>query len=207
MDKRTDNCTLQERKLKTPGKILNNSFIAALLWAALFLSCREKIEIVNASINPDVPTQVVYDFVTTYTDSAVLELELKSPVMKYYGKKEDPYADFDEGIEVYFYEGKDRLIGEISANFARYTESKGLWEVRENVVAVNDEGEKLETELLFWDEKKDLIYTDKYVRITQKDQIIMGNGLESDTKFDNWQIKNVSATLYIEDEQKNIDNT
>lgn len=58
----------------------------------------------------------------------------------------------------------------------------------------------METELLFWDEKKDLIYTDKYVRITQKDQIIMGNGLESDTRFDNWKIKNVTATLYIDDE-------
>jgi len=186
--------------LKTLRKIFNKSSIAALFWAALFFSCREKIEIVNASIRPDVPTQVVYDFVTSYTDSAILELRMKAPIMKYYGKKEVPYAEFDEGIEVYFYEGKDKMIGQISANFARYTESKGLWEVRENVIAINDEGEKLETELLFWDEKKDLIYTDKYVRITQIDQIVMGNGLESDTKFNNWKIKNVTATLYIDDE-------
>lgn len=128
--------------MKTPGKILSKSSIAALLWAALFFSCREKIEIVDASLKPEMPTQIVYDFVTSYTDSAVLELRMKSPVMKYYGKKEVPYADFDEGIEVYFYEGKDRMIGEIRANFARYTESKGLWEVRENVIAINDEGEK-----------------------------------------------------------------
>lgn len=186
--------------MKTLGQILNKSSIAALFWAALFFSCREKIDIVDASLKPDVPTQIVHDFVTSFTDSAVLELKLKSPLMKYYGKKEVPYADFDEGIEVYFYEGEDKIIGEITANFARYTESKGLWEVRENVVAINDEGEKLETELLFWDENKDLIYTDNYVRITQKDQIIMGNGLESDTKFNSWKIKNVTATIYIDDE-------
>ena len=186
--------------MKTLGKILNKSSIAALIWAALFFSCREKIEIVDASLKPDVPTQVVHDFVTSFTDSAVLQLKLKSPLMKYYGKQEVPYADFDEGIEVLFYEGEDKMIGEISAKFARYTESKGLWEVRENVVAINAEGEKLETELLFWDENKDLIYTDNYVRITQKDQIIMGNGLESDTKFDTWKIKNVTATIYIDDE-------
>lgn len=186
--------------MKTLGQILNKSGIAALFWAALFFSCREKIDIVDASLKPDVPTQIVHDFVTSFTDSAVLELKLKSPLMKYYGKKEVPYADFDEGIEVYFYEGEDKIIGEITANFARYTESKGLWEVRDNVVAINDEGEKLETELLFWDEDKDLIYTDNYVRITQKDQIIMGNGLESDTKFNSWKIKNVTATIYIDDE-------
>ena len=164
-------------------KILNKTSIAALLWAALFFSCREKIDIVDASLKPDLPTQVVHDFVTSFTDSAVLELKMKSPLMKYYGKKEVPYADFDEGIEVYFYEGEDKMIAEITANFARYTESKGLWEVRENVIAI-----------------KNLVYTDKYVRITQKDQIIMGNGLESDTKFDNWKIKNVTATIYIDDE-------
>ncbi|HCC70563.1 MAG TPA: LPS export ABC transporter periplasmic protein LptC [Bacteroidales bacterium] len=185
--------------MKNLKKILNKSCIAALLWTALFLSCREKIEIVNASLSPEVPTQVVHDFVTSYTDSAILELKLISPLMKYYGKKDVPYADFDEGIEVFFYEGKDNMTGQISANFARYTESKGLWEVRENVIAINDEGEKLETELLMWNEKKDLIYTDKYVRITQKDQIVMGNGLESETKFDNWKIKNVTATLYIDE--------
>jgi len=186
--------------LRNYRKILHKSSFAALVWAALFLSCREKIEIVNASLRPEVPTQIVHDFVTSYTDSAVLELRLKSPLMKYYGKQEVPYAEFEEGIEVFFHEGKDRMIGQISANYAKYIESKGLWEVRDNVVAINDEGEKLETELLFWDENKNLIYTDKYVRITQKDQIVMGNGLESDTNFDNWKIKNVTATLYIEDE-------
>ena len=186
--------------MNTFRKIYNKSGFAVLLWAALFFSCREKIDIVDASLKPELPTQVVYDFVTSYTDSAVLELRLKSPLMKYYGKKEIPYADFDEGIEVFFYEGEDKMIGQIRANFARYTESKGLWEVRENVIAMNDEGEKLETELLFWDENKNLIYTDKYVRVTQTDQIIMGNGLESDTKFDNWKIKNVTATLYIDNE-------
>ncbi len=187
--------------MKQRTKILRLIIIAALLsGAAFFFSCREKIEVVDTSLKPDVPTQVIHDFVTSYTDSAVLELELKAPLMKYYGKKEEPYTDFDEGIEVFFYEGRDNMVGQISANFARYTEKDALWEVSDNVIAVNDEGEKLETELLYWDEKKNLIYTDKYVRITQTDQIIMGNGLESDTKFDNWKIKDVTATLYIDDE-------
>ncbi|MBS0010691.1 MAG: LPS export ABC transporter periplasmic protein LptC [Bacteroidales bacterium] len=200
MDKRTNNGTVQGRELKRLRQILNKRSFAALAWAALFFSCREKIEIINTSLNPDVPTQLVHDFITSYTDSAVLELRLKAPLMEYYGKQDVPYAEFNEGIEVYFHEGLDKVIGQITANYALYTESKGLWEVRDNVIAVNDEGEILETELLFWDEKKDQIYTDNYVRITQTDQIIMGNGLESDTKFNNWKIKNVTATLYIDDE-------
>jgi len=179
-------------------KIIN---IAVLItWAALFFSCREKIEIIDTTVKPEVPTQIVHDFITSYTDSAVLQLELKAPLLKHYGKMDEPYTDFDEGIEVHFYEGRENKLGEISGNFARYTESEGLWEIRGNVIAMNDKGEKLETELLFWDENEDLIYTDKYVRITQEEQIIMGTGLESDTKFDNWKINNVTATLFIDDE-------
>ncbi len=201
MDKRTDDSAFQKRELKKLIRILHKSGIAALITgAALFFSCREKIDIINTSLKPELPTQVVHDFKTSYTDSAVLQLEMQAPLMEYYGNMDDPYTDFDEGIEVYFYEGRDSLTGEIKANFARYTESKELWEVRDNVVALNSKGEKLETELLFWDEGKGLIFTDKYVRITQLDQIIMGNGLESDTKFDKWEIKNVTATLYIDDE-------
>jgi len=67
-------------------------------------------------------------------------------------------------------------------------------------VAFNEAGEKLETELLFWDQRKDLIYTDRFVKITTEDQIIQGYGLESDPRLTRRKIKNLSATIYINDE-------
>ena len=68
-------------------------------------------------------------------------------------------------------------------------------------MAVNEAGEKLETELLFWDQKKDLIYTDRFVKITTEDQIVQGYGLESDPRLSKRQIKNLSATIYINEEE------
>lgn len=120
--------------------------------------------------------------------------------MEYYGKMEEPYSDFPKGIIVYFYDGAEESSGHISAKFGRYYEAKNLWEVRDSVVALNEKNELLETELLFWDERNDLIYTDKFVKITQQDQIIRGYGLESDPRFLKWIIKNVTATLYLDDE-------
>jgi hypothetical protein len=69
------------------------------------------------------------------------------------------------------------------------------------VVAINEAGDKLETELLFWDQKKDIIYTDRFVKITTEDQIIQGYGLESDPKLSKRRIKNMSAIIYINDEK------
>lgn len=188
--------------MKQVLNILKYTFYSAVLvtGTALFFSCRDKIEIVNTSIREDLPTQTVTDFESSYSDSSNLELLIKAPLLKYYGKMEEPYTDFDKGLIVYFFEGSDNPKGHISAKYARYIESKKLWEVRDSVVAENEKGDILETELLFWDEERNEIYTDKFVKITQEDQIITGTGLISDPRFSKWRIKNVIATLYFEDE-------
>jgi LPS export ABC transporter protein LptC len=187
--------------LKRSNYILNKLYIAVLVsGTALFFSCRDNIDIINRSIDENTPTQTAEDFTTNYTDSALTKLRMEAPLMEYYGKMEEPYSDFPQGIIVYFYDGNDEPSGHISAKFGRYFEAKHLWEVRDSVVALNEKNELLETELLFWDEENDLIYTDKFVKITQKDQIIRGYGLESDPRFLKWIIKNVTATLYMDDE-------
>lgn len=187
--------------MKKYSAILNKINFAVLVsGTALFFSCRDNIEIVNTSLDENTPTQIAENFVTSYTDSALLQVRMEAPLMKYYGKMENPYSDFPEGVIVYFYDGQDQPSGHISANFGRYYEADHLWEVRDSVVALNEKNELLETELLFWDERKELIYTDKFVKITQQDQIIRGYGLESDPRFYKWTIKNVTATLYLDDE-------
>lgn len=189
--------------MRARGKIrIFINFAVLVTGAALFFSCREKIDFIDTTVRDDLPTQVVKDFTTSYTDSARLKLMMRAPIMEYYGKMAEPYSDFDGGLNVYFYDNpeSDEPSGTISSKFARYLEKERLWEVRDSVVAVNEKGEILETELLFWNEEKGIIYTDKFVKIRQTDQIIMGTGLESDMRFSRWEIKNVSGTIALNDE-------
>jgi hypothetical protein len=74
-------------------------------------------------------------------------------------------------------------------------DDKKLWELRDSVVAVNEKNERLETELLYWDQTKDLVYTDRFVRITSEDDVVMGIGLKSNSRFTNWWIINSSAKI------------
>ena len=64
-------------------------------------------------------------------------------------------------------------------------------------MVVNEKDERLETELLYWDREKELVYTDRFVKITTEDEIVMGIGLESNPRFTKYVIKNVSATISI----------
>ena len=88
-------------------------------------------------------------------------------------------------------------IASFTSKYAKYLDDKSLWELRDSVVAINEKNERLETELLYWDQEKDRVYTDRAVRITSEDDIVLGIGLESDSRFTNWWILNSKATISI----------
>jgi len=178
------------------------NFIAALILTAFCVFSCEKKDVTIQKIDIlTLPSLTAKDFTTTYTDSGRMQLVLSAPLMESYDKTDPAYSEFRSGLKVYFYDGQKEPVASVTAKFAKYTDNKNLWELQDSVVAVNETGEKLETELLFWDQKKSLIYTDRFVKITTEDQIIQGYGLESDPRLSNRKIKNLSATIYIKDEQ------
>ena len=63
------------------------------------------------------------------------------------------------------------------------------------MIVVNELGDTLYTEKLIWVEKEDRIYTDTYVRIVRRDEIIFGDGLESNQQFTRYKILNIKGTI------------
>lgn len=146
------------------------------------------------------PSVTVRNFRTVFMDSGKINLILSSPLMESYNNAESPYSEFISGLEVQFYDGNENPIGTVNCKYAKYTEKKKIWELKDSVIVVNEENDMLETELLFWDQEKDLIYTDRFVKITNEDQTVMGSGFESDPRLTRRRIKNVTATIYLHDE-------
>ncbi len=178
-----------------------NAITALIVIALSVISCEKKIGTIQKIDILTLPSLTAKDFKTTYTDSGKVQLILSAPIMETYEKTETPYSEFKSGINVFFHDGHEEPVASVRANYAKFTENKNLWELHDRVVAVNEAGDKLETELLFWDQKKDVIYTDRFVKITTEDQIIQGYGLESDPRLSKRRIKNMSAIIYINDEQ------
>lgn len=78
----------------------------------------------------------------------------------------------DGGVKIDFYNNFGTSHSKITSERGIYRKDKNLAELKGNVVLTNAKGEKLETEQLFWDEKKDQVYTDEYVRIYTDGKII-----------------------------------
>lgn len=165
------------------------------------LSCESRNDIIPKSDLLTLPSLSVKQFHTIFTDSGIVQLELTAPVMEQYDNKDFPYTEFRSGIKVDFYDKKEAHAGSVTSKYAKYTKTNNVWELRDSVVVVNDKNDKLETELLFWNQESDMIYTDRFVKITNTDQIIQGIGFESDTHLQHRRIKKVSATIYINNEE------
>jgi len=186
--------------MKRPLLIFWPLILTAILLTAS--SCDKKIDIIRKSAIESLPTQTVKDFITTYTDSATKQLVMSSPLMERYTNRKEPYWEFRTGIRVVFYDGKKEPVGTLTSKYARYAEDRKLWELKDSVIAVNEKNEIMETELLYWDQGKELVYTDRFVRMTSEDQIVMGTGFQSDPRFMDWHIRNVSASFYIKEEKQ-----
>lgn len=173
------------------------SFIFTAAFALVLVSCRNDPQVVNAVTKRDsFPLLTTKNIDATYTDSAELKIHLTAPLEEdYVGPVEK--SVFPEGLYIEFYNDSGKVDGSMKADFAerRTRDRVTLW--KKNVVVVNTKGEQLNTEKLMWDEQKRIIYTDAFVKITTADQVIMGNGLESDDTFTEYEITDITGTIML----------
>ena len=173
------------------------------LVAVLFLSCQNNnIDKIKAfSHPPGSPEVIAENLEVLYSDSAVIRFKLTTPQLKIYEDEEVPYKEFPLGFKIEQYNANNEITSCIEALYGKQYEEKDLWEAKQNVVAVTKDNDTLKTELLYWDEKKDKIYSDQFVKFIRKEQIITGVGFESDLQMKKWKIINVKGTVVVEVEE------
>ncbi|MDH5716038.1 MAG: LPS export ABC transporter periplasmic protein LptC [Spirochaetia bacterium] len=87
----------------------------------------------------------------------------------------NPFLTFFENEKPVFLRAEKGIV---------YTDDH-LMEVENKVMVTNSEGKRLETESLIWNEKKKLLTSDKYVKITfPEGDTFEGIGMTADSKLD-----------------------
>lgn len=172
--------------------------VLAFAGTLLLSSCKTDLETVKALTDQaNTPGVTAKNSEILYTEEGKLKVKVLAPVTFSYQFAEEPYTDFPEGITVFNYSDSLTIESELTANYAIYYEKKKLWNARYNVVALNRKGEILNTESLFWDEQKKIIYSQEMVKITTEDGVTFGEGFESDEMFNEWVILKPTGTYYI----------
>lgn len=115
-------------------------------------------------------------------------------------------AHYDDPREILFI-GKVRLDffdldGEhssiMTADTGNIDERKQLFTARGNVFVESDSGMTLSTNILYWHEIEESIYTDQPIILTTLTDTLYGVGFESDANLQNWTIKQPTGVTYRE---------
>ncbi|MBB4079317.1 LPS export ABC transporter protein LptC [Lewinella aquimaris] len=143
----------------------------------------------------DDQVEVARDVQILYSDSARIRLILEAPTMYNYLNPTDPRQEFPDGIIAYFLDEKQDTTSTLVAHEGVYRRRNNLITVRDSVVWESTDRQRLETEELNWDEQREMIYTNKFVVLTQPDYIITGYGLESDAGFTQARVLQVDGRI------------
>lgn len=175
----------------------------SLVASTIFISCSNDIEaIYEITASEDIPTFLIVDLETYYSDSGIVQIKIFAPELLRYERKEIKYDEYPKGLKVEFYDNSMNLTSVLKCQYAKYFIEKDLWEAKNNVEVYNiEKDEFLNTELLYWDIKNEKIYSDKFVRIKTEKEILFGQGFESNQEFSQWRILKPTGEILIKDDE------
>jgi LPS export ABC transporter protein LptC len=180
--------------------IISKIIVPAIVGTMLLYSCKTDIErIQELAEREKQPSVIAKNIEIVYTENGIVKVKIFATESLYFQFAEEPYNEFPQGIIVTNYTDSLTIDSKLTSNYAIYYEKKKLWNARYDVVAVNSRGQVLNTEQLFWDEEGKRIYSNDMVKITSENDVVFGQGFESDERFDNWVIRKISAEIYVDE--------
>ncbi len=165
------------------------------------ISCENDIkEVQELTAKQDSAIMSAKEIEMKYTINGELQVFVKAPLLnKYVEQDGKSYIDFPKGMDLTFYDEFGNISSTLKSNYSIYWESDGIWEAKYDVEAVNEKGEKLNTEYLIWHQETEKISSDKFVTMTTNDGVIYGDGFVSNQNFTSWELINGRGVINVDD--------
>lgn len=141
-----------------------------------------------------------------YSDSAIVRIKISAPTLWVYNDKRNLRKEFPHTLRVDFLDNYKRTTSWLTAKHAVQYEYKREIIVKDSVILSGLSGDKLETEQLVWNERKENISSTKFVKVSTPTEVIYGYGFESNQDFTKWKIHSVTGRIRVDDFMKEIEN-
>jgi len=137
-------------------------------------------------------------------DSGRITANVRSPLIEEYTTVDSPYTIFRKGLNLDFFQKGQIKPGYFQANWARLSDVTGIYEGRGNVIIVNEKGDSLKSEQVFWDKKRKTVYTSKIVYLisSKGDSLKASNGLQGTDDLENYTLFNNQGYMYVDDKDQ-----
>lgn len=182
--------------LKYTYKII---FIVTVFTVTMFFSCNNNYQKVQQmGISENEPIGVAEHINLKYTDSGRVTANLLSAKMLDYSNRDFPYYEFTEGVTLYLFDRENKKNTVVS-DYAISYDKTNLIDLQGNVKIITHTNDTLFAEQLYYDNKKEWIYTNLPVRFRQGNDMIYGNGFDSNKNFTNAEVLEVTGVITLEE--------
>lgn len=171
----------------------------------IFTSCEEDLTKQNKNLSKNFPSQIINNAKIIQRDSGFIKLKATAPIIEKYELIDSPYTVARKGMKIEFFDKKNpKKPGNITAKYAKIYEYKQFYEARGDVKILTSEGERFATQSVFWDQKKNRIYTRDTVYTTTTDGSIMvhANGMTAKDDFSEYTFYSNSGDLDVSKSKK-----
>ena len=176
--------------------------LGGMVMLLLFSACSGKKKELGAAITErdSMPVLDTRGVTTLISDSGVTRYRILTEEWKVFDRKSPSYWSFEKGVYLEKFDTLFKVEASIKADTAYFYDKQKLWKLIGHVHIQNLKGEKFDTELLYWDQTKKTVYSDKRVRIEQPDQIIYAWGFESNEQMTKYRFFKTEGIFYVDED-------
>ena len=113
-----------------------------------------------------------------------------------FSNRDFAFFEFPEGVDMLLFD-EDNNQSHVVADYAIVYDDTDLIDLRGNVVLDTHNKDTLFAEQLFYDQKLQWLFTNRPVRFRTKDQLIDGQGFDSDRSFSKARVLEVSGIVFL----------
>ncbi|RVT73095.1 LPS export ABC transporter periplasmic protein LptC [Flavobacterium sufflavum] len=157
--------------------------VVTALAVTLFFGCEsnfKKVQKIN--FTEFTPTGDADNVNLKYTDSGLIKAVLLSSKMLDYATVDFPFTEFPKGIDVTLYDKKAKKT-RVTSNYAVSYKQTNIIDLQGKVKIVSQDGQILETEQLYYDQKNEWFFTEKKFKFTSLKGASNGQGIDFSKDF------------------------
>ena len=180
--------------------IINKIFnIVTVFTVTMFFSCSDSFnKVQKLGVSENEPIGVDYNLNLKYTDSGRVTANLISTKALDYSNRDFPYNEFVDGVQLDVFDENNNK-STIVADYAIVYSDTDLVDMQSNVVITTHDNQVLKTDQLFYDKKNEWLFTNEPVSFKSEQDLINGNGFDSNTKFTNAEVLEVTGIITLEE--------
>jgi len=157
--------------------------LVTVLAVTLFFGCESNFkEVQKSNFTEFVPSGEAEKINLKYTDSGRIQVILMSPKMLEYANVDFPFTEFPKGIDVTLYD-KNGKKTYVKSDYATSYKLTNLIDLKGNVKITSQDGQILETQQLYFDQKNDWFFTEKSFKFTDPKGVSSGQGIDFSKDF------------------------